>query len=123
MASLMRIVDGCKVSVIEGLPDVKIATDHLDTTAELCRPKLPLSASERIDVDGTMVAEDSGQVYGVEGRYVVRRLLPPDARPQRDPILALPLWPLRLRPYAGANRAHLNDTRVSAGVEVGVGHF
>ncbi len=82
-----RTDDGGKAHVIEGVPDVKIATDHL-YTAELCMPKLPLPVPEHIDVDGAtviavMVPEGLGQVYGVEGRYVVRegsyhRALSPD---------------------------------------------
>ncbi len=72
-----RTDDGRKVHVIEGVPDVKIATDHLYTAAELCTPKLPLPLPERIDVDGATVLavtapEGLGQVYGVEGHYVVR---------------------------------------------------
>jgi len=47
-----RGVDSRKVHVIEGVPDVKIAVDHLYTAAELCTPKLPLPMPERIDVDG-----------------------------------------------------------------------
>ncbi len=45
-----RTDNGRKVHVIEGVPDVKIATDHLYSAAELCTPKLPLPAPERIDV-------------------------------------------------------------------------
>lgn len=72
-----RVVDGRKTDVIEGVPDVKIATDHLYTAATLYTPKLMLPAPEQIDVAGKTVlavtiAEGLGQVYGVEGRYVVR---------------------------------------------------
>ena len=48
-------MDGRAVHVIAGVPDVKIATDHLYTAAALCTPKLPLSTPERLDVDGVTV--------------------------------------------------------------------
>jgi len=72
-----RVVDGRKVHVIDGVPDVKIATDHLYTATELCTPKFALPEPERLDGDGravlvVTVPEGFGQVYGVEGRYVAR---------------------------------------------------
>jgi len=117
-----RIVDGRKAHVIEGVPDVKIATDHLYTAAELCTPKFALSPPERIDVDGhtvlaVMVPEGLGQVYGVEGRYVVRegsyrRALSPEEI--RSLLSRRGLFAYDREPVPGATRAHLDDARVRA---------
>jgi len=104
------------------VPDVKIATDHLYTAAELCTPKLPLAAPERIEVDGRSVLvvtipEGLGQVYGVEGRYVVRegsyrRALTPEEI--RSLLSRRGLFAYDREPVAGATRAHLDDARVRA---------
>ncbi len=117
-----RIVDGRAVHVIAGVPDVKIATDHLYTAAELCTPKLPLSVPERIDVDGVTVLavtvpEGLGQVYGVEGRYLVRegsyrRALTPEEI--RSLLSRRGLFAYDREPVPGATRAHLDDARVRA---------
>jgi len=108
-----RTEDGRKVHVIEGVPDVKIATDHLYTAAELCTPKYELAAPERIDVDGATVLvvtvpEGLGQVYGVEGRYVVRegsyrRALSPDEI--RSLLSRRGLFAYDREPVPGATRA------------------
>jgi len=115
-------VDGRKVHVVEGVPDVKIATDHLYTAAELCTPKLPLAAPERIDVDGRTVLmvtipEGLGQVYGVEGRYLVRegsyrRALAPEEI--RSLLSRRGLFAYDREPVPGATRAHLDEARVRA---------
>jgi len=117
-----RTEGGRKVHVIEGVPDVKIATDHLYTAAELCTPKLPLPAPERIDIDGksvlvVTVPEGLGQVYGVEGRYVVRegsyrRALTPEEI--RSLLSRRGLFAYDREPVPGATRAHLDDARVRA---------
>ncbi len=117
-----RIVDGRAAHVIAGVPDVKIATDHLYTAAGLCTPKLPLSTPERLDVDGVTVLavtvpEGLGQVYGVEGRYVVRegsyrRALTPEEI--RSLLSRRGLFAYDREPVAGATRAHLDEARVRA---------
>jgi len=117
-----RTEDGRKIHVIDGVPDVKIAVDHLYTAAELCTPKLPLSAPEQIDVDGrtilaVTVPEGLGQVYGVEGRYVVRegsyrRALAPEEI--RALLSRRGLFAYDREPVPGATRAHLDDARVRA---------
>ncbi len=117
-----RVVDGRKVHVIAGVPDVKIAVDHLYTAAELCTPKLPLPVPERIDVDGravlaVTVPEGLGQVYGVEGRYVVRegsyrRALTPEEI--RSLLSRRGLFAYDREPVPGATRGHLDDARVRA---------
>ncbi len=115
-------MDGRKVHVIEGVPDVKLATDHLYTAAELCTPKFALSAPERIDVDGrtvlvVTVPEGLGQVYGVEGRYVVRegsyrRALTPEEI--RSLLSRRGLFAYDREPVPRATRAHLDEARVRA---------
>jgi len=115
-------MDGQKAHVIAGVPDVKISTDHLYTAAELCTPKLPLPVPERIDVDGrtvlaVTVPEGLGQVYGVEGRYLVRegsyrRALTPEEI--RSLLSRRGLFAYDREPVPGATRAHLDDARVRA---------
>jgi ATP-dependent DNA helicase RecG len=117
-----RTEDGRKVHVVEGVPDVKIATDHLYSAAELCTPKLPLPVPERIAVDGATVLvvtvpEGLGQVYGVEGRYVVRegsyrRALSPEEI--RSLLSRRGLFAYDREPVPNATRAHLDDARVRA---------
>jgi len=113
-------VDGRKVHVIAGVPDVKIATDHLYTAAELCTPKYELAAPERIDVDGRTVLvvtipEGLGQVYSVEGHYVARegshrRALTPEEI--RALLSRRGLFAYDRQPVPGARRADLDPTLV-----------
>lgn len=115
-----RVVDGRKVHVIDGVPDVKIATDHLYTAAELCTPKFALPEPERLDVDGrpvlvVTVPEGLGQVYGVEGRYVARegshrRALTPDEI--RSLLSRRGLFVYDRQPVPGARRADLDPVLV-----------
>jgi len=111
---------GRKVHVVEGVSDVKIATDHLYTAAEMCTPKYELAAPERIDVGGktvlaVTVPEGLGQVYAVEGHYVARegshrRALTPDEI--RALLSRRGLFTYDRLPVPGATRAHLDDARV-----------
>ena len=117
-----RVVDGRPAHIVAGVPDVKIAIDHLYTAAELCTPKFALPAPERIDVDGktvlaVTVPEGLGQVYGVEGRYVVRegshrRALTPEEI--RALLSRRGLFAYDREPAPGATRAHLDEARVRA---------
>lgn len=115
-------MDGRKVHVIEGVPDVKIVTDHLYTAAELCTPKLELPAPERIEVNGrtvlvVTVPEGLAQVYGVEGHYLARegshrRALTPDEI--RTLLSRRGLFTFDRLPVPGATRDHLDPALVAA---------
>jgi len=111
---------GYKVHVVEGVPDVKIATDHLYTAAEMCTPKYDLATPERIDIGGktvlaVTVPEGLGQVYAVEGRYVARegshrRALTPDEI--RALLSRRGLFAYDRLPAPGATRADLDAALV-----------
>jgi len=113
-------VDGRKVHVITGVPDVKIAIDHLYTAAELCTPKYELAAPERIDIDGrtvlvVTVPEGLDQVYSVEGHYVARegshrRALTPEEI--RALLSRRGLFAYDRQPVPGARRADLDPALV-----------
>lgn len=115
-------MDGRKIHVIAGVPDVKIAIDHLYTAAELCTPKYELAQPERIDVDGRTVLvvtipEGLGQVYSVEGHYVARegshrRALTPDEI--RALLSRRGLFAYDREPVPRSTRAHLDEARVRA---------
>ncbi len=108
--------------MIAGVPDVKIAVDHLYTAAELCTPKYELAQPERIDVDGRTVLvvtipEGLGQVYSVEGHYVARegshrRALTPEEI--RSLLSRRGLFAYDREPVPRATRAHLDEARVRA---------
>ncbi len=111
---------GHKVHVVEGVTDVKIATDHLYTAAEMCTPKYELATPERIDIGGktvlaVTVPEGLGQVYAVEGRYVARegshrRALTPDEI--RALLSRRGLFTYDRLPVPGATRADLDAALV-----------
>jgi ATP-dependent DNA helicase RecG len=117
-----RTLDGRKVHVIEGVPDVKLAIDHLYTAAELCTPKFELPAPERLDVDGrtvlvVTVPEGLGQVYGVEGHYLARegshrRALTPEEI--RTLLSRRGLFAFDRQPVPGATRDRLDPKLVRA---------
>jgi len=102
------------------VPDVKIATDHLYTAAEMCTPKYELATPERIDVGGktvlaVTVPEGLGHVYAVEGRYVARegsyrRALTPDEI--RLLLSRRGLFTYDRLPVPGATRADLDAALV-----------
>ena len=117
-----RRMDGRLIHVIEGVPDVKIAVDHLYTAAGLCTPKYALPAPEQIDVDGRIVLsvtvpQGLNQIYGVEGHFVVRegshrRALTPDDI--RSLLSRRGLFAYDREPVPGATLAHLDEARIRA---------
>jgi ATP-dependent DNA helicase RecG len=120
-----RIVDGRKVHVIEGVPDVKIALDHLYMAAAMCTPKYELAAPEQVTVDGhtvlvVTIPEGLGHVYGVEGHFVARegshrRALTSDDI--RSLLSRRGLFAYDREPVPDATRAHLEESRVRAYAE------
>jgi len=119
---LLGIVERDGLPIIEGVADVKLATDHLYSAAQMCTPKYELAAPERVEVDGltvlaVTVPEGLGHVYGVEGHFVARegshrRALTPEEI--RALLSRRGLFTFDRLPVPGAARAHLDAALVRA---------
>jgi len=113
-------------SVIEGVANPKLARDHLHTAAGLCNPKLELTPPEEIAVDGRVVlvvAIPGGlrQVYGADGRYVIREgsfRRPLGADELRALLSRRGLFNYDRLPAPGATRAHFDTTLVREFVDL-----
>lgn len=108
--------------LIEGVRNRKVAVDHLHTAAGLCSPKLALTAPEEVEVGGCLVLAVTvpgglRQVYGADGRYVVRegsfrRTL--GAEEIRGLLARRGLYAFDRQPVPGARRADLDPAAVRA---------
>jgi len=117
---LLGIVERNGQPMLDGVSDVKLATDHLYTAAQMCTPKYELAPPERVEVDSVTVlvvhvSEGLGHVYGVEGHYVARegshrRALTPEEI--RSLLSRRGLFAFDRLPAPGATRAHLDGQLV-----------